>query len=319
VLVDAARGSVVLNLDLRAEALSRYICDGADKVRSSNTCNSDNDVRAEGGAVSSVGDVNAAYDYSGDVYRFLSTVLGRDSLDGNGMALKSMVRFCPSSDSCPYDNAYWDGLQMTYGRDYAKADDVVGHELAHGLTEHMSHLYYFYQSGAINESMSDVFGELIDQWNARDYYGRDSASLNWLMGEDLPGGAIRSMASPPLYDQPDRMRSALYWDGLDGDGVIVDNGGVHYNSRRGQQGGLPHGQRWGLASRLGREGAGDQRRVHDRADSQGCEDLLPRPAAAHLVQRLRRPVLPAPAGLRRPRRHRRHRAARTATPPCARR
>ena len=110
---------------------------------------------------------------------------------------------------------------MFFGDGYASADDVVGHELTHGVTEHESNLVYMNESGAINESLSDVFGELIDQTNGA---GNDSASVKWLMGEDLPIGAIRSMKNPKLYGDPDRYLSPLYYTGEG------DNGGVHFNS-----------------------------------------------------------------------------------------
>ncbi len=88
------------------------------------------------------------------------------------MTLKSTVRYCEPFKPCPYQNAFWDGRQMTYGEGFA-ADDVVAHELAHGVTEHESNLLYWYQSGAINESLSDVFGELMDLENGR---GTDTAA-----------------------------------------------------------------------------------------------------------------------------------------------
>jgi hypothetical protein len=122
---------------------------------------------------------------------------------------------------------------MTYGDGFASADDVVGHELTHGFTEFTSHLFYYYQSGAINESLSDVFGELIDLTDGR---GDDSAAARWLIGEDLPPsfGALRNMKSPgtapvgyphPYFSpSPDRMTSPDYY------GQNDDSGGVHTNS-----------------------------------------------------------------------------------------
>ncbi len=86
--------------------------------------------------------------------------------------LKSTVRWIPENcgSDCPggkYPNAFWDDTQMVYGADYASADDVVGHELSHGFTHFTSGLFYYYQSGAINESLSDIFGEFIDQSNGK--------------------------------------------------------------------------------------------------------------------------------------------------------
>ena len=72
---------------------------------------------------------------------------------------------------------------MVYGDGFAAADDVVGHELTHGVTDFSSHLFYYQQSGAINESMSDVFGEFIDLTNAP---APTRAAVRWKLGEDVP-------------------------------------------------------------------------------------------------------------------------------------
>src|SRR3954454_3956024 len=102
---------------------------------------------------------------------------------------------------------------MVYGPGWA-VDDVVGHELTHGVTEHTSNLFYAYQSGAINESMSDVMGEFIDQTDGVDGTG---VQTPWLLGEDSPIGAIRSMSNPEAYGQPSTMTSPKYY-GSGGDG-----------------------------------------------------------------------------------------------------
>ena len=113
---------------------------------------------------------------------------------------------------------------MIYGDafGYPLADDVVGHELTHGVTQYESNLFYYYQSGAINELLSDVFGELFDQSNG---LGTDTPAVRWLIGEDVSGqGAIRSMSNPPAYGDPERITSSYYYTGDN------DNGGVHSNS-----------------------------------------------------------------------------------------
>ena len=109
---------------------------------------------------------------------------------------------------------------MEFGAGFV-ADDIVGHELTHGVTDYTSGLFYYYQSGAINEAMSDVFGEFVDQTNGR---GNDSPAVRWLIGEDLSFGPARNMADPPAYGQPDRMQSSLYYSDAE------DQGGVHTNS-----------------------------------------------------------------------------------------
>jgi len=161
--------------------------------------------------------------YALDVYNFYWIHHARDSIDGAGMRLKSVVSYC-SVYACPYYNAFWDGAKMVYG-DFMAVDDVAAHELTHGVTENTSGLIYMFQSGAINESLSDVWGELVDLSNLHDYYGNDT-TLRWLVGEDIrgPAYAFRSMKNPPLKGDPDRMGSAYYYKG------VLDNGGVHTNS-----------------------------------------------------------------------------------------
>jgi hypothetical protein len=122
---------------------------------------------------------------------------------------------------------------MVYGddADFPLADDVVAHELTHGVTEYESGLFYYYQSGAINESLSDVFGEFLDLTYSG---GTDTAGTRWLMGEDIePGatGALRDMEDPTVFGDPDKMTSANYFS-VSGDlpEGSFDNGGVHFNS-----------------------------------------------------------------------------------------
>jgi Zn-dependent metalloprotease len=166
---------------------------------------------------------DAAHKYAIGMYSFLGTKFNRDSIDNTGMVITSTVQYCYPGVSCPYNNANWTGTQMVYGSvyGYPLADDVVGHELMHGVTQYESDLFYYYQSGAINESLSDVFGEYYDQ------VGNVTAgdTEKWLLGEDVTGlGAFRSMSDPTSYGDPDRMGSSYYYTGAD------DNGGVHWNS-----------------------------------------------------------------------------------------
>ena len=223
VLVDAHLGVIALHFNQIEAAKYRQIYDNQNNRGYGLPGNGP--VRVEGGAASSVDDVNKAYDYAGDVYDFYWNQHGRDSIDGAGMQLVQTVRYCPSSVSvsCPYQNAFWNGAQMVYGQGFAAADDVVGHEMTHGVTDHESRLFYYYQAGAINEAFSDIWGEFIDQGNGK---GNDSPGVKWLMGEDLVGGAGRSMSNPPTYSDPDRMTSSYYTCDLS----EGDNGGVHTNS-----------------------------------------------------------------------------------------
>ena len=217
VLVDAHAGVIALNFN--------QIHSGRDrKTYDAQSSNSLPGVlrRSEGQGPYGDADVDHAHDYAGDTYDFFFTEHGRDSLDGAGMTLISTVDYCPSAGECPYANAFWNGVQMAYGDGFASADDVVGHELGHGFTEHSSNLFYYFQSGAINESLSDVWGEFVDLTNGG---GTDSPAVRWQMGEDIPGfGAIRNMKDPTIFGDPDRIGSPNYYCGES------DTGGVHWNS-----------------------------------------------------------------------------------------
>ena len=195
---------------------SRSIYDAANTPGSLGTL-----VRSEGGPATGIVDADLAYSYFGDTYDFYFTRFGRDSFDGAGATLVGRVRYCEASGTCPYPNAYWNGSEMRFGANYASADDVVAHELTHAVTERESNLIYWGESGAINEAFSDIFGEFVDLTNTG---GADGPSVRWLMGEDLPGGAIRSMADPTLYGDPDRRYSLNWYTGAE------DYRGVHLNS-----------------------------------------------------------------------------------------
>jgi Zn-dependent metalloprotease len=104
--------------------------------------------------------VDAAHDNAKVVIDFYREVLGRNSIDNKGMAIESVVHFGKN-----YNNAYWDGSKMTYGdgdgkffRPLSMGLDVVGHEITHGVAQYTAGLAYRNQSGALNESFSDVLG-----------------------------------------------------------------------------------------------------------------------------------------------------------------
>ena len=161
----------------------------------------------------------AAHNYAIGTYNLYALQHGRNSINNGGMTIISTVHY-----QFNYENAFWNGDQMVYGDAYGfpLADDVVAHELTHGVTEHESNLFYYYQSGAINESFSDLWGEYFDQSNGQ---GSDIQWDLWRIGEDVAGlGAIRDMANPGAYADPDKMSSSNYYQGED------DNGGVHSNS-----------------------------------------------------------------------------------------
>jgi bacillolysin len=219
VLVDALTGGVVLSFSQLGHARERHVCDHQNVPSASAACVAPF-TRSEGGTASPVPDVERAFVHAGVVYDWFADNFGRDSLDDQGMPLLTTVRHCRPSDTCPMASSFWTGREAVFGAGYP-ADDVVAHELAHGITEFTAHLFFWYQSGAINESMSDVFGELID---LDDGTGSDGPGVRWQIGEELPGGALRSMSDPPAFGDPDRMTSPLFTT------TQGDSGGVHTNS-----------------------------------------------------------------------------------------
>jgi Zn-dependent metalloprotease len=226
VLVDDQTGAIVLDLDEINDA-NRIVCDNFSVPRAGEVACTASPARSEGGPASGVADVNLAYDYSGDtaaLYEALEVDLTElvGATVGGTKKLASTVRWCyTGAGRCPYKNAFWNGTQMFYGVGYANGDDVVGHEITHGVTERSSNLFYFAEPGAINESLSDVMGEIVDHRNGA---GTDTPG-DWSMGEDIAGGAIRSMSNPPAFGDPDRVNGPGYFYDL-----VDDNAGVHYNS-----------------------------------------------------------------------------------------
>ncbi len=218
VLVDASTGAVLLHFNQIDSARNRMTHDmghssDPDALPGVFVCGEADPACAAGDA-----DAAAAHRFAGDAYDYFSGRFGRDGIDGAGMTITSSVHF-----GSGYENAFWTGSQMVYGDGFAAADDVVGHELAHGVTERTCNLFYWLESGAISESLSDVHGELIDLTNAA---GTDDPASRWQLGEDLPPsvGVIRNMADPTLFGDPDRIGSDNYYTGM------ADNGGVHTNS-----------------------------------------------------------------------------------------
>ncbi|MCC6455251.1 MAG: M4 family metallopeptidase [Caldilineaceae bacterium] len=220
VLIDAQRGSVALHFNQIHTIQERrtYTAGSTNALPGTLVCDESNPTCSGGSA-----DAIAAHLNIADAYAFYSEHHGRDSVDNAGMTLISTVEYCPDAGNCPYANAFWDGQrqQMVYGTGYPGGDDVVAHELTHGVTDLESQLFYYYQSGAINESFSDIWGEFVDLTNGS---GNDNPDVRWQMGEDIPIGAIRNMQDPTLFGDPDRMTSPNYH--LD----ATDNGGVHLNS-----------------------------------------------------------------------------------------
>lgn len=221
--IDAENGTPILNFDQLTDAKNRHIHDADDPGDGLFNVLPGALVRSEGQGSNGDPEADNAYDFSGDAYDYFANTHGRDSYDDAGADLISTVNFCPSSANCPYFNAFWNGTQMVYGTGLS-VDDVAAHELTHAVTERTAGLFYYMQSGALNESYSDIFGEIIDLGNGA---GDDSPGVRWLIGEDISGaGAFRSMSDPTLYGDPGKMSDPQFVCADPGG----DLGGVHSNS-----------------------------------------------------------------------------------------
>lgn len=191
-------------------------------------------VRGEGDQAGADASVNRAYDGLGATFELFLKAYGRHSIDGSGLPLDASVHY-----SDDYNNAFWDGEQMVFGDgdgevflDFTIPIDVMAHELTHGVTQYTANLEYFGQSGALNESMSDVFGSLVKQHAL----GHSAEQADWLIGagllaERVTGVALRSLKAPgTAYD--DDVLGKDPQPGTMDDYVRTsrDNGGVHINS-----------------------------------------------------------------------------------------
>lgn len=192
--IDAERGAILLHFNQVANALNRevYTADDTDELPGEL-------IRSEGEPATGDADADAAYDYAGDTYNYFFNQHGRDSYDDKGAKIISTVHYCEEELICPYENAFWDGIQMVYGEGFSLADDVVAHELTHAVTEKSAALAYYMQSGALNESYSDIFGETVDLTNNK---GTDTAAVRWYEAEDVDDGPVRNMLDPHEFYQP---------------------------------------------------------------------------------------------------------------------
>ncbi|MEU9719235.1 M4 family metallopeptidase [Streptomyces sp. NPDC047976] len=194
--------------------------------------------RSENGPESPDEVVNQAFEALGLTRDFYKEAFQRDSIDDRGMRLNAFVHF-----GRRVNNAFWDGSEMLFGDgdgvvlgNLAGSLTVAGHELTHGVVDHTSRFEYHNQSGALNESMADVFGSLVKQWSLK----QTVEEADWLVGAEvwtpgIEGDALRSMKAPgTAYDnplvgkdpQPDRMSRFVHLP----DTPRGDNGGVHFNS-----------------------------------------------------------------------------------------
>ncbi len=202
--VDLVSGEIVYQENQVETLLSRNI---------SNCNSSDNCVvsRTEGQSSSANLDVNKLYDIFGKVYKFYFNNFNRDSIDNKGATLFGYVnRADIAGFPCP-NSAYVDGgIELCAGMDVL---DIVAHELTHAVTHYTAGLIYSYQSGALNESNSDIFATGLDH--------------NWSIGEDVHLTGVKTpfryLNDPTLTGQPDKLFSPLYICDSQ------DSGGIHTN------------------------------------------------------------------------------------------
>ncbi|WP_233262289.1 M4 family metallopeptidase [Vitiosangium sp. GDMCC 1.1324] len=182
--------------------------------------------RGEGGAATGDNHLDTNYNHIGTTYACYDTLFGRDSFDDRGAQITSTVHYGQS-----YVNAYWDGFQIVFGdgdnfnsTQLGLDLDVTAHEISHAVTERESGLAYRNESGALNESYSDIAAAFCESWSRGSVIDADV----WKIGEDIwtpgtAGDALRYMNSPTL----DGSSRDYYPERYTG---TSDNGGVHWNS-----------------------------------------------------------------------------------------
>lgn len=189
----------------------------------------------------------SAHVNAGIAYEYLLKTFKRNSINGQGGNIYSIINVV-EDDGTSMENAFWNGAAMFYGNGgsafnpLARALDVAGHEMFHGVVQNTANLEYEGESGAMNESFADIFGAMID---------RD----DWLMGEDVvkrsafPSGALRSLSDP--HNGGSSLRDPGYQPRIFGEKYTgtQDNGGVHINS------GIPNWAFFKIATALGKEKA----------------------------------------------------------------
>ncbi|MGH2794114.1 MAG: M4 family metallopeptidase, partial [Actinomycetota bacterium] len=223
VVVDALSGAVVQRIPLIHTAKDRIVY-----TPQYDRENPDRFAFKREGGLPSLPMIENLYRFAGQVHDFFSLTFGRDSYDGNGTTMRSVYLV---NEICP--NAYWNGETTNYCPLF-DLDDVVAHEWGHAYTEFTHNLVYLCQSGALNESYSDVWGETIDLLNGEDGVGGSNndqpfpAGQRWIVGEDfgrpVQEAILRDMWDPERLGSPAKVSSDNYVCGS-GDG-----GGVHTNS-----------------------------------------------------------------------------------------
>jgi Zn-dependent metalloprotease len=244
VYVDAHFGKVIDQITGIHDALDRAVSESSlGNVVWSDAAGDPDPITAgwAGGSAQQVTDWQNEIDGAAETYNAFGSMTNAAylSYDGAGETMKTVNN--DPTISCP--NANWNGTSTNYCSGVT-GDDTVAHEWGHAYTDYTSNLIYQWQSGALNESYSDIWGEVVDLINGR---GSDSPggnrtdgqcsdlgagtpnndhSYRWLSGEDDPafGGAIRDLWNPNCYGDPGKVSDPLYHCGTS------DSGGVHINS-----------------------------------------------------------------------------------------
>lgn len=198
--VDLGSGRVLYDVPTSTDTMNRYI-----RLSSGST------QRREGDAASSNTSINRVYDFMGEIYNFYSGTLQRDSYNNAGGLMQVVI-----DTGCPQIDASWNGVRI-YICSNTVAQDVLAHEFQHGVTQYAvggsEGLEYRDESGALNESLSDIFAAALD-------------SNDWDMGEDTSIGAIRSLENPGRFKDPDSVYSSTYYCGSSQSASVHTNSGV---------------------------------------------------------------------------------------------
>ena len=179
-------------------------------------------------------DIDNAYDYSGNVRDFYKEVFGRNSIDDKGMNVISRINYGQN-----FEGSFWDDGKMTYGKPSDSSlyttfvlEDITGHEITHGISDYDSQLKTYGQAGALNESIGDVFGELVKQWS----HHEKSGEADWVFGKGIwkssvNGRGLRDLLHPgTAFDDPKAGKDPQPADLAHYVRTMDDNGGVHVNS-----------------------------------------------------------------------------------------
>ncbi|GAB1199971.1 hypothetical protein APSETT444_009331 [Aspergillus pseudonomiae] len=185
-------------------------------------------------------DANECYIGFKKTYDFYFELFKRDSVNDQGLKLDGFVHF-----GNQFLNALWDGREMVFGdgdgvhfKGFTDDLDIIAHELTHGVVQYSSPLEYSFQSGALNESIADVFGIMTKQWGIDPENPQTADQSNWLIGEGIwadgiNGRALRDMKAPGTAYNDNRIGSdpqPAHWKDFKKLPIKNDHGGVHINS-----------------------------------------------------------------------------------------